>query len=168
LSPRTAPIPDRIDQARANWERQGWVDAAQGMTVVTSVMRAHQILLARVEETLRPWNLSFPRYELLRLLAFSRSGAMPITKASERLQVHVTSVTSAMKRLLEAGLVQRRPHPTDGRTTLVEITDEGRRVVDEATEALNSGIFADPGMDAPEQAALIDAIASLRRTAGDF
>lgn len=168
MSPRTAPIPDRIDQARENWEREGWLDAAQGMTVVTSVMRAHQILLARVEETLRPWNLSFPRYELLRLLAFSRSGALPITKASERLQVHVTSVTSAMKRLLDAGLVERRPHPTDGRTTLVEITDAGRKVVAEATVALNSGVFADPGMEASEQVALIDAIASLRRTAGDF
>lgn len=168
MSPRTAPIPDRIDQARENWEREGWLDAAQGMTVVTSVMRAHQILLARVEETLRPWNLSFPRYELLRLLAFSRSGALPITKASERLQVHVTSVTSAMKRLLDAGLVERRPHPTDGRTTLVEITDAGRNVVAEATVALNSGVFADPGMEASEQVALIDAIASLRRTAGDF
>lgn len=168
MSPRTAPIPDRIDQARANWEREGWVDAAQGMTVVTSVMRAHQILLARVEETLRPWNLSFPRYELLRLLAFSRSGSLPITKASERLQVHVTSVTSAMKRLIDAGLVERRPHPTDGRTTLVEITDAGREVVAEATAALNSGVFADPGMDEADQVALIDAIASLRRTAGDF
>jgi DNA-binding MarR family transcriptional regulator len=168
LPPRTAPIPDRIDQARANWEREGWTDAAQGMTVVTSVMRAHQILLARVEDTLRPWNLSFPRYELLRLLAFSRSGALPITKASERLQVHVTSVTSAMKRLLDAGLVERRPHPTDGRTTLVEITAEGRQVVAEATAALNSGVFAEPGMDQSEQVALIEAIASLRRSAGDF
>ena len=165
MPPRTAPIPDRIDQARANWEREGWTDAAQGMTVVTSVMRAHQILLARVEDTLRPWNLSFPRYELLRLLAFSRSGALPITKASERLQVHVTS---AMKRLLDAGLVERRPHPTDGRTTLVEITAEGRQVVAEATAALNSGVFADPGMDEDEQVALIEAIAALRRSAGDF
>ena len=167
MPPRTAPIPDRIDQARANWEREGWADAAQGMTVVTSVMRAHQILLARVEDTLRPWNLSFPRYELLRLLAFSRSGSLPITKASERLQVHVTSVTSAMKRLLDAGLVERRPHPTDGRTPL-EITAEGRRVVSEATAALNAGVFSDPGMDPSEQSALIEAISSLRQTAGDF
>ena len=168
MSPRTDPIPDRIDQARANWEREGWADAAQGMTVVTSVMRAHQILLARVEETLRPWNLSFPRYELLRLLAFSRSGSLPITKASERLQVHVTSVTSAMKRLIDAGLVERRPHPTDGRTTLVEITADGRRVVAEATDALNTGVFSAPGMSGPEQVALIDAIATLRHPAGDF
>ncbi|MFL0578028.1 MarR family winged helix-turn-helix transcriptional regulator [Dietzia sp. 179-F 9C3 NHS] len=168
MPPKTSPTPDRIDQARANWEREGWTEAAQGMTVVTSVMRAHQILLARVEETLRPWNLSFPRYELLRLLAFSRTGSMPITKASERLQVHVTSVTSAMKRLLEAGLVERRPHPTDGRTTLVEITDAGRDVVAEATEALNAGVFAEPGMSDAEQVALIDAIATLRHSSGDF
>ncbi|MBB1013706.1 MarR family transcriptional regulator, partial [Dietzia kunjamensis] len=97
-----------------------------------------------------------------------RSGALPITKASERLQVHVTSVTSAMKRLLDAGLVERRPHPTDGRTTLVEITAEGRQVVAEATAALNSGVFADPGMDEDDQVALIEAIAALRRSAGDF
>lgn len=166
--PDTPDKPDPIATARAHWVRAGWGDVADGMVAVTSVMRAHQILLARVEDTLRYWNLSFPRYELLRLLAFSRSGALPITKASERLQVHVTSVTSAMKRLIDAGLVERRPHPTDGRTTLVEITDEGRKVVAEATAALNSGVFADPGMSEAEQVALIDAIASLRRTAGDF
>jgi DNA-binding MarR family transcriptional regulator len=73
-----------------------------------------------------------------------------------------------MKRLLDAGLVERRPHPTDGRTTLVEITEQGRRVVAEATAALNSGVFADPGMDESEQIALIDAISSLRHSAGDF
>ena len=73
-----------------------------------------------------------------------------------------------MKRLIDAGLVERRPHPTDGRTTLVEITDAGREVVDEATAALNAGVFTDPGMDESDQVALIDAIASLRRTAGDF
>lgn len=95
------------------------------MVAVTSVMRAHQILLARVENALRPYDLSFSRFELLRLLAFSRSGALPITKASDRLQVHVTSVTHAIRRLEAAGLVERVPHPTDGRTTLVRITDLG-------------------------------------------
>ena len=112
--------PDPIAAARANWERAGWGDVADGMVAVTSVMRAHQILLARVENALRPYDLSFSRYELLRLLAFSRTGALPITKASERLQVHVTSVTHAIRRLEADGLVQRVPHPTDGRTTLVQ------------------------------------------------
>ena len=168
MPPRTAPIPDRIDQARANWEREGWTDAAQGMTVVTSVMRAHQILLARVEETLRPWNLSFPRYELLRLLAFSRSGSLPITKASERLQVHVTSVTHAIRRLEADGLVERVPHPTDGRTTLVQLTELGRSTVEDATITLNKEVFADVGMSDKQSADLVTAIETLRRNAGDF
>lgn len=90
---------DPIAIARDNWERSGWGDVADGMVAVTSVMRAHQILLARVENALRPYDLSFSRYELLRLLAFSRTGALPITKASDRLQVHVTSVTHAIRRL---------------------------------------------------------------------
>jgi hypothetical protein len=37
--------PDPIAQAMANWERAGWGDVAQGMVAVTSVIRAHQILL---------------------------------------------------------------------------------------------------------------------------
>jgi len=138
------------------------------MAVVTSVMRAHQLLLARVEETLRPWRLSFPRYELLRLLAFTRTGSMPISAASERLQVHVTSVTSAMKLLVEAGLVERVPHPVDRRTTLASITDAGREVVEAATEALNREVFRDPGMDVAEQEALVGAVDALRRRCGDF
>ncbi|MEQ0807091.1 MarR family transcriptional regulator, partial [Mycobacterium tuberculosis] len=38
---------DPIAAARANWERSGWGDVSLGMVAVTSVMRAHQILLAR-------------------------------------------------------------------------------------------------------------------------
>ncbi len=45
---------DPIAAARANWERSGWGDVSLGMVAVTSVMRAHQILLARVETALRP------------------------------------------------------------------------------------------------------------------
>ncbi|AGL26209.1 MarR family transcriptional regulator [Mycobacterium tuberculosis CAS/NITR204] len=124
---------DPIAAARANWERSGWGDVSLGMVAVTSVMRAHQILLARVETALRPYDLSFSRFELLRLLAFSRIGALPITKASDRLQVHVTSVTHAIRRLEADGLVRRVPHPTDGRTTLVQITELGRSTVEDAT-----------------------------------
>ncbi len=159
---------DPIAQARANWARSGWGDVADGMVAVTSVMRAHQILLARVETALRPYDLSFSRFELLRLLAFSRTGALPIAKASDRLQVHVTSVTHAIRRLETAGLVERVPHPTDGRTTLVRITDLGRSTVEAATITLNDEVFSDLGISREESAALSSAIEKLRRSAGDF
>ncbi|SCX25451.1 MarR family winged helix-turn-helix transcriptional regulator [Mycolicibacterium fluoranthenivorans] len=160
--------PDPIAQARANWERAGWGDVADGMVAITSVMRAHQIMLARVETALRPYDLSFSRFELLRLLAFSSSGALPITKASDRLQLHVTSVTHAIRRLEADGLVERVPHPTDGRTTLVRVTDLGRSTVEDATETLNKEVFADIGMSAADSRALTTAIETLRRHAGDF
>lgn len=160
--------PDSIAQARANWERAGWGSVAQGMVAVTSVMRAHRILLARVESALRPYDLSFSRFELLRLLAFSRTGALPITKASDRLQVHLTSVTHAIRRLEADGLVQRIPHPTDGRTTLVQITALGRSTVEDATGTLNEQVFADIGMSPQDAQALVSAIETLRHDAGDF
>jgi DNA-binding MarR family transcriptional regulator len=159
---------DPIAQARTNWEKAGWGDVADGMVAVTSVMRAHQILLARVESALRPYDLSFSRFELLRLLAFSRNGALPITKASDRLQVHVTSVTHAIRRLEASGLVRRVPHPTDGRTTLVEITELGRSTVEDATETLNRKVFADIGISEVQAQALVGAIETLRHSAGDF
>ncbi|WP_431816517.1 MarR family transcriptional regulator [Gordonia jacobaea] len=159
---------DPIAEAKANWTSAGWGDVADGMVAVTSVMRAHQILLARVESSLRPYDLTFSRYELLRLLAFSRNGALPITKASDRLQVHVTSVTHAIRRLEEAQLVRRLPHPTDGRTTLVEITELGRSTVEDATATLNREVFADVGMTSDQISGLVDAIHELRHNAGDF
>jgi DNA-binding MarR family transcriptional regulator len=166
--PPAEPERDPIALARAHWERAGWGDVADGMVAVTSVMRAHQILLARVENALRPYDLSFSRYELLRLLAFSRNGELPITKASDRLQVHVTSVTHAIRRLEAAQLVGRLPHPTDGRTTLVRITELGRSTVEDATATLNADVFADIGIPAEDSVRLSAAIETLRRTAGDF
>jgi len=159
---------DPIAQARANWQRSGWGEVADGMVAVTSVMRAHQILLAQVENALRPYDLSFSRFELLRLLAFSRAGALPIAKASDLLQVHLTSVTHAIRRLESAGMVERVPHPTDGRTTLVQITDRGRSTVEDATVTLNKEVFADIGMSVSEARALAASIDTLRRNAGDF
>ncbi|HEY5150681.1 MAG TPA: MarR family transcriptional regulator [Mycobacterium sp.] len=170
MPPDSAPTekPDPIAAARVNWERAGWGDVADGMVAVTSVMRAHQILLARVENALRPYDLSFSRFELLRLLAFSRTGALPITKASERLQVHVTSVTHAIRRLEADGLVQRAPHPTDGRTTLVQLTEIGRSTVEDATATLNEKVFADIGISQSQARALVSSIETLRHHAGDF
>ncbi|WFN91872.1 MarR family transcriptional regulator [Gordonia sihwensis] len=160
---------DPIALARRNWEDAGWGgDIADGMEAVTSVMRAHQIMLARVEQELKPFGLTFSRFELLRLLAFTRHGELPISKASDRLQVHVSSATHAIARLADAGLVKRIPHPSDGRTTLVSITDDGRELVEKATAVLNNGVFSHVGMTSAQARQLVESIRSLRRDNGDF
>ena len=159
---------DPVAEAARQWREHGWADAADGMAAVTSIMRAQAIVLARVEEVLRPLGLSFARYELLALLSFTRSGALPMARAGALLQVHPASVTNAATRLEAAGFVQRRPHPDDGRAVLVEVTEQGRAVAAKATDELNAGVFRRPGLSPDSVHTLVDVLTELRRDAGDF
>jgi DNA-binding MarR family transcriptional regulator len=159
---------DPIAEAARQWSAHGWPEAAEGMAAVTSVMRAQQLLQARVDDVLRPFGLTFARYELLMLLHFSSRGSMPVKKASERLQVHPTSITNAVDRLEAAKLVTRLPHPTDGRATLVEVTEAGRRLALAATEQLNARVFCDLRMPPRRVRNLVSVLLDLRRGAGDL
>ncbi|AZS38353.1 MarR family transcriptional regulator [Microbacterium sp. 1P10UB] len=164
---RRLPV-DPIAEAKRQWIAHGWDDAAVGMTAVTSVIRAQQLLIGRVERTLKPFALSFARYEMLRLLAFTREGRMPMASAIARLQVHPTSVTNTVERLVRDGLVVREPHPTDGRAAILALTDDGRELVERATSALNTEVFAEPGLSGDDIEQLVSIIARLRRASGDF
>ncbi len=167
VRPRPLPV-DPLAEAKRQWLAHGWTDAADGMTVVTSVMRAQQLLLARVDATLKPFALTFARYEVLRLLAFSRSGRLPLSSVVARLQVHATTVTSTAERLVRDGLIVREPHPHDGRAALLALTDSGRDLVERATQALNAEVFAHPGLNRDDAAELVAIVARLRKDAGDF
>jgi len=163
------PLPfDPIAEATRQWEAHGWSAAAPGMAAVTSVMRVHQILLSRVEEVLRPSDLTFARYELLMLLSFSREGSMPLSRIGARLQVHPTSITNAVDRCEAQGLVRRVPHPRDRRATLAEITPAGRELAAKATEALNREVFADLGLPREDVDAVVAVLARFRSAHGDF
>lgn len=167
--PHASPLHnDPIAEARRHWSEHGWPEAADGMAAITSIMRTQQIMLARIEAQLKPLGLTFARYELLTLLSFTRSKALPMAKASARLQVHPTSVTNAVDRLEAAGLVRRVAHPSDGRATLVELTDAGQATVLEATKKLNEEVFVNPGLVQEDVVSLIDMLGEFRRAAGDF
>ena len=73
---------DPIREAARNWERHGWGDVARPMAAITSIMRAQQILLGRAQAALKPYGLTFARYELLALLNFSREKRMRMSMAS--------------------------------------------------------------------------------------
>ncbi|MBS1894067.1 MAG: MarR family transcriptional regulator [Actinobacteria bacterium] len=166
----TAPsLPfDPIEEARRHWAKRWPGDAADEMVAVTSVMRVHQILMARLNELLEPFGLTFPRYEALMLLHFSKRGSLPLGKIGERLQVHRTSVTNTIDGLEKLKLVQRVPHESDRRAVLAEITPAGRKVAEEATETLNRAHFATEPLSDGDLASLAGILQSLRAGAGDF
>lgn len=159
---------DLVGEARRQWRAHGWEGPDRGMAAVVSLMRAQQIVLGRVEDAVRPFGLSYARYELLTLLSFSRTGELPLGRIGDRLQVHPASVTGAIDKLESQGLVERVRHPRDRRAVLARITDRGREVVAEATAALNEGPFADVGLTDDEAEQLIGVLTALRRRAGDL
>jgi DNA-binding MarR family transcriptional regulator len=161
------PLPfDPIEEAARQWERR-W-GGVESMRAVTSLMRAQQLVLAKLDDLLRPHGLSFARYEALVLLTFSRRGSLPLGKMGERLQVHPTSVTSIVDRLERSGFVERRPHPVDRRAVLAEITEAGRRAVELATPDLVKDRFALGALDEPALAELFALLRPVREQAGDF
>jgi len=159
---------DPIAEARRQWSSNWGGDAVPSMAAVTSIMRAHQILIARLNDLLSPWDLTFSRYEALMLLNYSRAGELPLGKMGDRLQVHRASVTNVVDRLVEQGLVERVSHERDRRTVLARITPDGRRVARDATQCLNGERFATQPLTDDECERLFDLLLGLREHAGDF
>ncbi|MEU6849195.1 MarR family transcriptional regulator [Actinacidiphila alni] len=157
---------DPIARADELWTRH-W-GGVPSMGAITSIMRAQQILLGQVDAVVRPYGLTFARYEALVLLTFSKAGELPMSKIGERLMVHPTSVTNTVDRLVAAGLVAKRPNPNDGRGTLATITDKGREIVEAATRDLVAMDFGLGVYDDEECAEIFALLRPLRIAAGDF
>lgn len=131
---------DPIAEVRRQWSQRE-LPAADEMLAVGLLMRAHQLLLTELENLLKPLDLSFARYEALLLLHFSAHGELPLGKMGERLLVHPTSVTGTVDRLEAQGLVRRVRNPTDRRSVLARITEEGRSRAEQAIAVMASARF---------------------------
>jgi DNA-binding MarR family transcriptional regulator len=161
------PLPfDPIARAAQLWEDR--IGPSGTMAAVTGLMRVQQIIQSAVDTALKPHGLTFARYEALVLLTFARSARLPMRVMGERLQLHPTSVTNIVDRLEKDGLVKRVPHPTDRRTTLVEITDDGRARREAATAAVTEIDFGMRGLTTKQTAQLTDLLTRIRKATGDF
>ena len=164
-SPLDLPF-DPIARAGELWSTH--FGPAGAMRVATSIMRAQQLLLTRFDRILKPYGLTFARYEALVLLQFSRAGELPLSVIGERLMVHPTSVTNTIDRLVAQEFVVRRPNPRDGRGVLASITDTGRSTVKRATDDLMADGFGLSSYAEPQLDELFDLLRELRLAAGDF
>src|SRR5215218_3036346 len=156
---------DPVQEARRHWEARWGTDASPSMAAVTSIMRAQQIVMGRLNQALAEWDLTFPRYEALMLLHFSSSGSLPLGKMGERLQVHRTSITNIVDGLERLGYAERTPHEHDRRTTLASITRRGREVAEAATLALNAMQFGTDPLGDGEREQVFELLRGLRAAA---
>lgn len=138
---------DAIREARRQWLVHG-LDEPLTMAAATSIIHAQQVVTTTIDRALKPLGLTFARYEVLMLLSFSRTGALPVTKVGERLLVHPTGITKLVDKLEAQDLVCREPNPEDRRGTLVRVTPAGRRLGRKASKVIASVRF---GADLPDE-----------------
>lgn len=158
---------DPIEDGRRRWLKQGWdksdVDA---MVAAVSIRRAQQLILASLDEALKPLELTFSRYEALSALDLAPDGTLPLRKMGEALMIHPATVTNAVDRLESAGLVRRKRSSTDRRSVSAEITPAGREVVKAASKAVTSVKFGLSDLRSDEVAELTKIFGRMRTNAG--
>jgi DNA-binding MarR family transcriptional regulator len=86
-------------------------------------------------------------YARMRLLgALHCNGPQIMSSISDELGVTRRNVTALVDALEEEGLVRRKPHPTDRRATVIEMTGRGERTMERMYDehrAAVAGLFAE-------------------------
>ena len=93
--------------------------------------------------------LSGPQYTLLITVAYLQGAdGIAVRALAKNLRVTSAFITSESRRLIERGLLAKRPNPHDSRSTLVSVTAAGRRRIDRLVPELrtvNNAFFAHVG-----------------------
>lgn len=107
------------------------------------------------------------RTQVSALATVARLGPMRISELAEIEGVNPTMLSRIVGKLEDAGLLRRRPDPTDGRAARVEVTDAGadlhERLRAERTRLLAGRLAALPDAHAAELLAALPALESLAR-----
>lgn len=97
---------------------------------LTYLMRRVSTELAHeVDRALRQFSLTHAQYGALAQLGLVDPGALSAATMAERNGITAQSMSSAIGGLLERALVDREPHPGDGRILQVHITDKGAELL---------------------------------------
>jgi DNA-binding MarR family transcriptional regulator len=77
----------------------------------------------------RNFGLSFPQYNILRVLDASKNGQNKISDVSRIMLVPGANITGLAKRLEKDGFIIKKSDPEDDRVTFLEITPKGKKTL---------------------------------------
>ena len=97
--------------------------------VLMAIVRAAERFKRAISVLFRRYQLSFPQYNILRVLDASTDGRSRITEVSRIMLVPGANITGLAKRLEKSGFIQRKSDPKDERVTLLEITPRGKETL---------------------------------------
>lgn len=134
---------------------------APGAEFLSLLHAALRAVRKEAADELAPLDLSPGQFRLLRVIDRC-GGPQRLSDVATALDVVPRSVTAKVDAAEARGLVRRRPDPTDRRATLVELTADGRRTLEQARDARSeraTSLLA--GLTAAEQAELLRLLAKV-------
>jgi DNA-binding MarR family transcriptional regulator len=158
---------DPLRRARSYWRGEHLGIDEEGFLTMTSVLRLHRMMTVAIEQEFKAHDIKLNDYMLLVTLELSENGTRSISRLAKALMIHPTTATLATDRLEARGLLQRTPHPSDRRATLVSITTEGRDLIQRASGALGTLDYGLPGTNPGDRADLVEVLDRVRAAAGD-
>jgi DNA-binding MarR family transcriptional regulator len=155
--------PDHMDLIVAQWRRERPDLDVAALGLLGRLFRTAQLADAALAEGIAAHDLQPGWFDLL--AALRRAGApyeLNPTKLMRATMLSSGGTTKRLDRVEDAGLVERRPDPSDRRGTLVGLTRKGRAVVDDAvvTHLANEERLL-RRLSAPQRRALDDLLRAL-------
>ncbi|MCX4759742.1 MarR family transcriptional regulator [Streptomyces sp. NBC_01275] len=131
-------------------ERRAWLAYVDFSTLLADYLN---------RQLRRDAGMTHADYSVLAFLSMAPDGALGMSELAQRLKITRSRLTHAVNRLREAGLVDRREDPADGRGQLAVLTDEGHAVLEEVApghvEAVRRAVFDALTPDQVRQLAVI-------------
>jgi DNA-binding MarR family transcriptional regulator len=124
---------DHLDEIVAAWRRERPDLDVSALEILGRLFRSAALADARLGEGLAGYELQPGWFDLL--AALRRAGKPYELNPTQLMRATMLSsggMTKRLDRMESAGLVQRRPDPSDRRGTLVRLTARGRKLIDEA------------------------------------
>ena len=132
---------------------------------VNDLIQAIGLLVRRVRAAAGAHELSLTESAVLARIA--NDGAATIADLARAESMKPQSMGATVASLEEMGLVERKPHPTDGRQVHIELTANGASVRKSAREAKRTWLAeAISELDEREQEVLFEAAGVIRRLVG--
>lgn len=124
---------DHMDAIEEAWRRERPDVEVGPLVLLGRLFRVTELADAQLARALGERDLQRGWFNLL--AALRRSGPPYELRPGELMRATMLSsagMTKRLDRLVEAGLLERRPDPGDRRGTLVRLTAAGRRAIDDA------------------------------------
>jgi DNA-binding MarR family transcriptional regulator len=108
--------------------------------ILVTIVRIAELFKKDSSTIFKNYGLTFPQYNVLRVLDGSETGQNTITNIGKVLLVTGANMTGIAKRLEKNGFLIRRGDPKDERVTLLEITPKAKQTLTNISESKDKNI----------------------------